>query len=45
VVAKEEEAVLDEGEKAAKKPAREKRVGTKKRVVREREMVQGDLWG
>lgn len=41
----EEEAVLDGGEKVAKKPAREKRVGTKKRVVREREMVQGDLWG
>jgi hypothetical protein len=45
VVKEEEEAVLEEGEKAAKKPAREKRVGTKKRVIREREMVQGDLWG
>ncbi len=42
---REEEAVLEEDEKVAKKPVREKRVGAKKRVVREREMVQGDLWG
>jgi predicted nuclease of restriction endonuclease-like RecB superfamily len=42
---REGEAVLEEDEKAAKKPVREKRVGAKKRVVRERETVQGDLWG
>ncbi len=37
--------VVAETEKAAKKPAKEKRAGTKKRVVKEQNMVQGDLWG
>jgi predicted nuclease of restriction endonuclease-like RecB superfamily len=43
----EEDTILVtvETEKTAKKPGREKRTNTKKRVVKERNMVQGDLWG
>lgn len=43
----DEEATLAaaETEKALKKPGKEKRAVTKKRVVKEKNMVQGDLWG
>jgi predicted nuclease of restriction endonuclease-like RecB superfamily len=41
----EETLVTAETEKAVKKPAREKRASTKKRVVKEQNTVQGDLWG
>jgi predicted nuclease of restriction endonuclease-like RecB superfamily len=43
----EEEVTLvaAEPEKAVKKTIKEKRTSTKKRVVKEQNMVQGDLWG
>jgi len=44
-VAQEDVPSDDASEEEAKKPKREKRSPTKKRVVKERETVQGDLWG
>lgn len=45
VKVEEANEAMVETERAAKKPAKEKRTGTRKRVIREQEMVQGDLWG
>jgi predicted nuclease of restriction endonuclease-like RecB superfamily len=46
-VIQEEEIALvaAEAEKSVKKPGKEKRTSAKKRLVKEQNMVQGDLWG